>query len=129
MISSSSSMYTKLLHNNPTLTPPLSSIHAFRPISFPIFNHHFTPNLTTKPLYLHLQPKKSRTFISCAANSDSVKGSVNWAELLEKWSPKNFLGADKLFRAISGATSSPIAQYIPSPFTFLHSIDPRIKLV
>ncbi|PHT60110.1 Protein ABCI12, chloroplastic [Capsicum baccatum] len=111
------------LHNYPTLTPTLSSIHGFK--------HQSSPNLrTTKTLYLHLQPtKKSRTIISCAANSsDSVKGAVNWPELLEKWSPKKFVGADKLFRAISGATSSPIAQYIPSPFTFVHSVDPRIKL-
>lgn len=122
VISSSSPMYANFLHNYPTVTLTLSSIHAFRPIIF-------TQNLRTEPLSLHLQPKKSRTIISCAANSDGVKGAVNWAEILEKWSPKNFLGADKLFRAISGATSSPIAQYIPSPFTFVHSVDPRIKLV
>ncbi|KAL3348156.1 hypothetical protein AABB24_021687 [Solanum stoloniferum] len=115
-------MYANFLHNYPTLTPTLSSIHAFTS------KNHFTPNLRTEPLFLHLQPKKSRIIINCAANSDGVKGAVNWAEILEKWSPKNFLGADKLFRAISGATSSPIAQYIPAPFTFVHSVDPRIKL-
>lgn len=43
--------------------------------------------------------------------------------------PKNLFAAEKVFGAISGATSSPIAQYISSPTTFLHNVDPRIKMV
>lgn len=42
--------------------------------------------------------------------------------------PKNLFAAEKVFGAISGATSSPIAQYISSPTTFLHNVDPRIKM-
>lgn len=43
--------------------------------------------------------------------------------------PRNLFAAEKVFGAISEATSSPIAQYISSPTTFLHSVDPRIKMV
>jgi hypothetical protein len=39
------------------------------------------------------------------------------------------LGAENVFRLISSATGSPIGQFISSPVTFLHSVDPRIKLV
>ncbi|CAN0856200.1 Protein ABCI12, chloroplastic [Linum grandiflorum] len=48
----------------------------------------------------------------------------------EKWISRlvPFTVADKILRLISGATASPIAQYISSPTTFLHSVDPRIKL-
>ncbi|CAN1854138.1 Protein ABCI12, chloroplastic [Linum perenne] len=52
----------------------------------------------------------------------------------EKWTSRLFPNggaftfADKILRLISGATASPIAQYISSPTTFLHSVDPRIKL-
>ncbi|KAF6135945.1 hypothetical protein GIB67_006837 [Kingdonia uniflora] len=46
----------------------------------------------------------------------------------EKWVPRGFVG-EKVFRAISGAISSPISQFVSSPTTFLHSVDPRIKLV
>ncbi|PKI47993.1 hypothetical protein CRG98_031657 [Punica granatum] len=34
-----------------------------------------------------------------------------------------------VFRLIANATASPICQFVPSPGTFLHSVDPRIKLV
>uniref|UniRef100_A0A0D6QTE0 Uncharacterized protein n=1 Tax=Araucaria cunninghamii TaxID=56994 RepID=A0A0D6QTE0_ARACU len=37
------------------------------------------------------------------------------------------LVGEKLFRMVAGVTSSPLAQYIPSPTTFLHSLDPRVK--
>eukprot|EP00252_Welwitschia_mirabilis_P006796 TRINITY_DN1769_c0_g1_i1.p1 TRINITY_DN1769_c0_g1~~TRINITY_DN1769_c0_g1_i1.p1 ORF type:complete len:267 (+),score=24.19 TRINITY_DN1769_c0_g1_i1:59-859(+) len=34
---------------------------------------------------------------------------------------------ERLFRAVAGATSAPLAQFISSPKTFLHSLDPRVK--
>ncbi|XP_057812936.2 protein ABCI12, chloroplastic isoform X1 [Cryptomeria japonica] len=37
------------------------------------------------------------------------------------------VGADKLLRMVAGATSAPLAQYIASPATFLHNLDPRVK--
>ncbi|EPS69761.1 hypothetical protein M569_05008, partial [Genlisea aurea] len=52
-------------------------------------------------------------------------GSYHW----EKWIPRSIFAPEKVFGAIAGATSSPIAQYISSPTTFLHGVDPRIKMV
>lgn len=46
-----------------------------------------------------------------------------------KWLPTGALSADKVLRLISGATASPIYQFVSSPTTFLHSVDPRVKLV
>ncbi|CAA2980046.1 ABCI12, chloroplastic [Olea europaea subsp. europaea] len=110
-----SSMYSNLLytHTKPPLTPrPLC---IFRP---------FTP---TKILNYRLYYcKKPRINVKCTAdsNSEAIVGKKNW----EKWVPRNLFAAEKVFKLISGATSSPIAQYISSPTTFLHSVDPRIKL-
>nr|GLL46491.1 protein ABCI12, chloroplastic [Ipomoea trifida] len=119
-------MFSQLLHSSATVT--LSSPHAqcFRSLTPSIFNSQFPPNCP-KTQTLHLQPP--RPTVIRAEKSSSAEGlQQNWKQLLEKWSPKNFLGAEKVLRLISGATSSPIAQYIPSPTTFLHSTDPRIKL-
>ncbi|KAJ6838802.1 protein ABCI12, chloroplastic [Iris pallida] len=46
------------------------------------------------------------------------------------WIPRGVgISPEKILKLISGATSSPICQFIDSPSTFLHSLDPRIKLV
>lgn len=72
----------------------------------------------------NLEPvKKRRLQILCAVGSDGETG--NWT----KWLPRGVVSADKLLRFISSATSSPICQFISSPSTFLHAVDPRIKLV
>nr|GEX38431.1 protein ABCI12, chloroplastic [Tanacetum cinerariifolium]GEX38436.1 protein ABCI12, chloroplastic [Tanacetum cinerariifolium] len=42
--------------------------------------------------------------------------------------PKNVISAEKILRSIAGATSGPICQFIAKPETFLHQVDPRIKL-
>ncbi|KAJ9538286.1 hypothetical protein OSB04_031019 [Centaurea solstitialis] len=63
-----------------------------------------------------------KTRIKCTEKSDS--SPAKWERLL----PKNIISAEKILRAIAGATSSPICQFISSPTTFLHSVDPRIKL-
>lgn len=71
-----------------------------------------------------LEPaKKRRLQILCAVGSDGETG--NWT----KWLPRGVVSADKVLRFISSATSSPICQFISSPSTFLHAVDPRIKLV
>ncbi|XP_078446843.1 cobalt ion transmembrane transporter [Wolffia australiana] len=57
--------------------------------------------------------------VSCSA------GSSSWW----KGARPEFISAEKIFRAISGATSGPICQFIESPSTILHSLNPRIKLV
>ncbi|KAL3505833.1 hypothetical protein ACH5RR_031215 [Cinchona calisaya] len=119
-------MFTQLVHAHPSAKLPLPSpLYTVRPSTPPIFKHQFTPNSRTQFFFLQHHHQKLRPFIRCAANSEGVGGNkLNW----EKWVPRNFLAADKVFRWISEATSSPIGQYISSPTTFLHSVDSRIKL-
>lgn len=59
------------------------------------------------------------------AKVDEDGKTGNWVNRL----PIPGLGAENVFRLISSATGSPIGQFISSPVTFLHSVDPRIKLV
>ncbi|XP_028761017.1 protein ABCI12, chloroplastic [Neltuma alba] len=66
-----------------------------------------------------------KTGLQIRASAGDNGGTTNWS----KWIPTSALAADKVLRLIAGATASPIGQYIASPTTFLHSIDPRIKLV
>ncbi|XP_015888237.3 protein ABCI12, chloroplastic [Ziziphus jujuba] len=67
--------------------------------------------------------KKTGFQIRASVNDGS--GTGNWFNRL----PTGVFSADKVLRLISGATASPICQYVSSPSTFLHSVDPRIKLV
>lgn len=107
-------MYPALLvsHPRPPATvPSLRSLHSARNYA----------QLLLQRRSVALKPR-----IKCAAvSNDEIGGSKSW----EKWLPRNLFAAEKVFGAISGATSSPIAQYISSPTTFLHSVDPRIKMV
>ncbi|KAD2393964.1 hypothetical protein E3N88_40941 [Mikania micrantha] len=107
------------IHLTANFTPnPLASRN---PLIF--FVHHCPPNPNIPKYtysYLHYNRK---TLIKCAENSDS--NPPKWVRLL----PNNIISAEKILRSIAGATSSPICQFISSPTTFLHSVDPRIKLV
>ncbi|PIA39312.1 hypothetical protein AQUCO_02600037v1 [Aquilegia coerulea] len=60
-----------------------------------------------------------------------IRAAINDDNGVSKWMSWITKGdfAEKVFRSISGATSSPICQFVSSPTTFLHSVDPRIKLV
>ncbi|XP_038876339.1 protein ABCI12, chloroplastic isoform X1 [Benincasa hispida] len=71
-----------------------------------------------------LKPVGNRSFRVRASKNDDA-GTEKWL----KWLPNGALAADKMLRLIAGATASPISQFISSPVTFLHSVDPRIKLV
>ncbi|KAL0367622.1 UNVERIFIED_CONTAM: protein ABCI12, chloroplastic [Sesamum radiatum] len=110
-------MHPKLLSAHPKLLlvfPSLSSLHSLRN----------SPEILSQRLH-HRHSTKFNPQIKCTANSNNgVGGTNNW----EKWMPTNLFAAEKVFGAISGATSSPIAQYISSPTTFLHRVDPRIKM-
>ncbi|KAL2244095.1 protein ABCI12, chloroplastic [Sesamum indicum] len=110
-------MYPKLLSGHPKLLlvfPSLSSLHSLR---------NYPEILSQRLQYRH--STKFKPQIKCITNSSNgVGGTNNW----EKWMPRNLFAAEKVFGAISGATSSPIAQYISSPTTFLHCVDPRIKM-
>ncbi|TYJ19766.1 hypothetical protein E1A91_A09G214700v1 [Gossypium mustelinum] len=68
---------------------------------------------------------KKRNFEVKASTGSNNGEAGNWV----RWLPTGGLAADKVLRLISTATSSPICQFISSPTTFLHSVDPRIKLV
>ncbi|XP_017699891.2 protein ABCI12, chloroplastic isoform X1 [Phoenix dactylifera] len=69
-----------------------------------------------------LRSAKRKISITCLAADRG--GDAGWAS----WIPRR-VSPDKILKLISGATSSPICQFVESPRTFLHSIDPRIKLV
>ncbi|KAJ9154399.1 hypothetical protein P3X46_027736 [Hevea brasiliensis] len=71
------------------------------------------------PTSLKLRTSKIR------ASVDNTGETGNWLNRF----PTGALAADKIFSLISGATASPIGQFISSPTTFLHSVDPRIKLI
>lgn len=117
-------MNSQLLRTHPTATNPLSEFLIIRTSKSPKSRISFTSNSRTQ-LYLLLRPyKKLGALCKCAAQSERSGDPKKWG----KWVPRNFLAADKVFTWISEATSSPIGQYISSPITFLHSVDPRIKL-
>ncbi|XP_042469438.1 protein ABCI12, chloroplastic-like [Zingiber officinale] len=88
------------------------------------------------------RPTSTRTlngalFISCSVadrngGKDRTGGGGGGGEVEPIWAaliPRGVgVGPEKVLRLIAGATSSPICQFIESPRTFLHSVDPRIKL-
>ncbi|KAJ1428797.1 ABC/ECF transporter, transmembrane component [Sesbania bispinosa] len=72
-----------------------------------------------------LGAKVRKGSIGIRASKDDNGQLANWSQ----WLPAGSFAADKVFRLIAGATASPIGQFVSSPTTFLHSIDPRVKLV
>lgn len=79
-------------------------------------------------------PRNGRDFrvIQCAVSGGKNDGEIHewWKQWIQKIEKAGLgFGPDKVLHSIAGATSSPICQFIPSPATFLHSVDPRIKLV
>ncbi|KAK9288141.1 hypothetical protein L1049_016589 [Liquidambar formosana] len=119
------------LHTFPKVTFPFPSSNlTFKTLISPNFNHFSfipihpnpKPNLSFKET---LNPPKKRSLqIRFAVEKDGGR-TGNWVN----WFPKGAVAADRVLRLIAGATSSPICQFISSPTTFLHSVDPRIKLV
>ncbi|CAN6452796.1 unnamed protein product [Victoria cruziana] len=68
---------------------------------------------------------KERRFMAFSVRAASGEEGGGWKA---RWRPPDMVG-ENVLRLISGATTSPIAQFIPAPVTFLHSLDPRVKLV
>ncbi|RWW71714.1 hypothetical protein BHE74_00020524 [Ensete ventricosum] len=58
--------------------------------------------------------------------ASAAEPAARWASLIPRGVGVN---PERILRLISGATSSPICQFIEYPSTFLHSVDPRIKLL
>ncbi|PON80203.1 ABC/ECF transporter, transmembrane component [Parasponia andersonii] len=86
----------------------------------PSFSHFVSVKQALKASKLN-----EKTSFRIRASSTHNSGTGSWVNRL----PTGALAADKVLRLIAGATASPICQYVSSPSTFLHSVDPRIKLV
>lgn len=75
----------------------------------------------------HVQPFLARAAggQSAGAHSPNVH-RLELKSLIEKLKPPDEFG-EEFMKMVAGATSAPIAQYIPSPTTALHRLDPRVK--
>ncbi|KAK3431548.1 hypothetical protein EUGRSUZ_E03351 [Eucalyptus grandis] len=82
-----------------------------------------------RPLVLPKRSLLSSGRRSLRARSSAEDGSGGGVERWVERLPRGVLGADKVLRLIANATASPISQFVAAPTTFLHSVDPRIKLV
>ncbi|KAJ8428582.1 hypothetical protein Cgig2_031376 [Carnegiea gigantea] len=99
------------------------------------------PCCKTPLVHLQLQhnprvftPRNGRNLwvIQCAVSGGKNDGETHerWKQWIKKIEKAGLgFGPDKVLHSIAGATSSPICQFIPSPATVLHSVDPRVKLV
>lgn len=100
-------------------------------ISLPLNSTPITLIASTFSQLLSLQSlqisnrKKKKLSLRIRASVNDGSGAGNWLNRF----PTGAIAAEKVLKLISGATASPICQYVSSPFTFLHSVDPRIKLV
>ncbi|OVA20089.1 ABC/ECF transporter [Macleaya cordata] len=108
--------------------PALSPISTHKTLISLKSTHRLSPNLSNPRTQLSWnktleQAKTRRKFEIRNSTNDNGK-TGKWL----KWVPRGDI-AERILRLISGATSSPICQYVSSPTTFLHSVDPRIKLV
>ncbi|XP_066366262.1 protein ABCI12, chloroplastic-like isoform X2 [Miscanthus floridulus] len=73
----------------------------------------------------------------CSASPSPSGGDGAAASAATKWvewipraaaSAGSAAGPEQVLRLISGAAATPICQFVDSPRTFLHSVDPRVKL-
>ncbi|GMY27564.1 protein ABCI12, chloroplastic isoform X1 [Fagus crenata] len=104
----------------PTLTfPPIPNPTSPKTLYFTSSRFSQNPKPFLKPA------KKLNISLRTRASVSDNSETGNWV----KWLPTGALSADKVLRLISGATASPIYQFVSSPTTFLHSVDPRVKLV
>uniref|UniRef100_A0A0A9F5J9 Uncharacterized protein n=1 Tax=Arundo donax TaxID=35708 RepID=A0A0A9F5J9_ARUDO len=59
------------------------------------------------------------------AREAAASAVARWAA----WIPRAAAGPEQVLRLISGAAATPVCQFVDSPRTFLHSVNPRVKLV
>ncbi|CAN6351077.1 unnamed protein product [Urochloa humidicola] len=63
---------------------------------------------------------------SSGGDNAAASAAARWA----KWIPRApGAGPEQVLRLISGAAATPVCQFVDKPRTFLHSVDPRVKLV
>ncbi|CAK7332963.1 unnamed protein product [Dovyalis caffra] len=103
-------------------------------VTFPVLSGR--PNLKTliSPILAQIYPKSAfkKTHQNLKLTSFKIRASLDNSGDINNWVsrlPRGAFSGDKIFKLISGATASPIGQFISSPTTFLHSVDPRIKLI
>lgn len=114
------------------LLPP----RRWRIHTFPITTlKNFHPRCNPKPGIFLIIPASIGTFAAqrrrrapARCYSLAEKGGEGEASSWIAWVPQSF-SLDRILRLVSGATSSPIGQFIESPQNFLHSIDPRVKMI
>ncbi|KAG6764817.1 hypothetical protein POTOM_032304 [Populus tomentosa] len=103
-------------------------------VTFPALSARASSKTLISPFLAQVYPKSTfknahqtlkLTSFKVRASLDNSGDTNNWVSRL----PIGALSGDKIFKLISGATASPIGQFISSPTTFLHSVDPRIKLI
>lgn len=103
-------------------------------VTFPAVSARASSKTLISPFLAQVYPKSTfknahqtlkLTRFKVRASLDNSGDTNNWVSRL----PIGALSGDKIFKLISGATASPIGQFISSPTTFLHSVDPRIKLI
>ncbi|XP_050229776.1 protein ABCI12, chloroplastic [Mercurialis annua] len=110
----------KCMHNTilstTIISPKFQNPNNLRPSISPNYTHS---------IYRTHKILKLRSLRIKALVDNHSGDSSNWLNRF----PTGALAAEKIFRVISGATESPIAQFISPPTTLLHRVDPRIKLV
>uniref|UniRef100_A0A0D9ZYX0 Uncharacterized protein n=1 Tax=Oryza glumipatula TaxID=40148 RepID=A0A0D9ZYX0_9ORYZ len=73
--------------------------------------------------------------VSAASDPGKAAGKGEAGDAVARWAawiPRAAVGGagpEQVLRLISGAAATPICQFVDSPRTFLHAIDPRVKLV
>ncbi|EFJ18742.1 hypothetical protein SELMODRAFT_444528 [Selaginella moellendorffii] len=97
------------------LAPGANALHCFSSSSI------FARDFVTIPVWISC--KRHCRFTIAAAAQSRGRGFADWAKSLGNQEP---IGA-RIVRMVATATSSPLAQYISSPVTVLHSLDPRVK--
>lgn len=99
---------------------------------YPVGNTLFTTTFTVgsrknTSRYRATRGYGSRTVVSAVTNEEGRgRRGKEWKGVLPMVGVQEFIG-EKFFRMVAGATSAPVGQFIASPSTFLHSLDPRIK--
>jgi hypothetical protein len=81
-----------------------------------------------------LVPRRVRPVVVCEVQKNGEEGARSRGGRLRAWMVNNARKrqepvAERIMRMVAGASSAPIAQYIPSPVTPLHTLDPRVKQV
>lgn len=99
---------------------------------YPVGNTLFTTTFTVgsrknTSRYRATRGYGSRTVVSAVTNEEGRgRRGKEWKGVLPMVGVQEFIG-EKFFRMVAGATSAPVGQFIASPSTFLHSLDPRVK--